>query len=211
MFSTVLSALNHPQPSVHPPGDTTPDSLLLLSTVALNLLQKKKKRVRKPNPMCSLPGHSKWRTNASIQRHTCWECFKARAQALFANPNLTRWDVACVLAREFRNYFCCCCILDADPADLERTVHHTKSCRRGHRAICKERKCVAHQLRLTICTKCPDPRAGTSFHLCGHRVYVRCNCANRAIDGSAPQEPQVVATKATYAASLLQRAQESNN
>jgi hypothetical protein len=129
---------------------------------------------------------------------------------LFANPNLTRWDVACLLAREFRNYFCTCCILAADPADIYRTVHHTKNCRHGHRAICKERKCVAHQLRFTICTKCPDPRAGTSFHLCGHRVHVSCNCANRTVDGSKPQDPQVVATKAAYAAGMLQRALESN-
>ena len=205
MFSSILSSLNYLPLSAtisHP--HLEPDNLLLLSTVALD----KRKRSRKPNPLCSLPGHSKWRVNASIQRHTCSSCFRARAEELFANPNLTRWDVACLLVREFRNYFCCCCILDADPKDIKHTVHIAKSCRRGHRSICKERRCVAHKQRLTICNKCPDPRAGTSYHLCGHRIQVNCNCKNKTVDASKPQDSQVVEVKAAFAANMLRRAGE---
>lgn len=178
------------------------DNLMLLSTVALAAPAKKK--VRKPNPRCSKPGHSSW-NKESIQRHTCSRCFKERVTALFSNPNLTRWDVACILVREFRNYFCCFCILQNGPSGGHISL--SKYCQNGHRRICQERCCVAHDVRLTVCRECPDPRAGTSFHFCGKRLAVKCNCEASDI-GDQPQDPEIVALKEKYSESLLQRAHD---
>jgi hypothetical protein len=182
---------------------TATDNLLLLSRVATALLPK---RNRRPNPVCNKPGHAKQKPGKGIQRHTCSSCFRERAAELFANPHITRWDVSCILVREFRNYFCCCCILEADPANLRTTVCHTRSCRRGHSFICKERRCVPHKQRLTLCTKCIDPRAGTSYHPSGcHRLHIKCDCKQPTLEA---QDPDVVEKKRIYAANMLKRARE---
>lgn len=180
------------------------DNLLLLSIVATTA-EPPKKRIRKPNPRCIKAGHSSWKKQ-SIQRHTCSTCFKERANELVSNPNLTRWDVACMLVREFRNYFCCCCILEAVPRNDFTKICHSKLCRRGHGAICKQRKCIAHKVRLTVCRDCPDPRAGTSFHICGARVMMKCDCDSAL--GLHPQSPAVVELKETFAVAMLKRASE---
>jgi hypothetical protein len=172
------------------------ENLMLLSTVAT------RKRAFE-NPRCSTPGHSK--KKASIQRHTCSHCFKTRAAELFSNPNLTRWDVACILVREFRNYFCCCCILSAGP--LGGRICLTKYCIKGHRRICQQRRCTEHNRRLTACRECPDPRAGTSFHTCGRRLALKCDCVASTL-GDAPQDAQAVALKEQYAEQMLQRARD---
>jgi hypothetical protein len=178
------------------------ENLVLLSTVAASMPRPKRKRA--PNPRCSKPGHSSWKKE-SIQRHTCSQCFKERAAFLFANPNLTRWDVACILVREFRNYYCFCCILSAGPKG-ER-IAFSRYCNKGHRAICKQRRCIMHNRRLTDCRECPDPRAGTSFHVCGKRLAAKCNCGASSL-GDHPQEPHVVELKEKFAENTLRRAQE---
>jgi hypothetical protein len=171
------------------------DNLLLLCNVATRPVKR-----RKPNPRCSKPGHSSTH-RASIQRHTCSSCFKERAAFLFANPNLTRWDVACILTREFRNYFCCCCVLEG-----RERIQLTKYCRNGHQAVCQEHRCQAHNLRLTECLQCPDPRAGTSYHPCGkHRMGCACSCGPFSILGEHPQDPQTVALKTSFTEAMLQR------
>jgi hypothetical protein len=181
------------------------DNLLLLCRVATASVPHRKRR---PNPVCNKPGHAKFFPDRGIQRHTCSTCFKERTAELLANPHLTRWDVACILTREFRNYFCCCCILEADPANLLKGVHHTRNCRHGHSFICKERRCVQHKQRLTICTKCIDPRAGTSFHPGGcHRLHIKCDCKLPTL-GLEAQDPAVVEQKNIYAVNMLKRARE---
>jgi hypothetical protein len=100
--------------------------------------------------------------------------------------------------REFRNYFCCCCILENKPVCI------TKIFRNGHSFICKERYCIPHKLRLTVCTKCNDPRVGTSFRFCGHRLSIRCDCVNTL--GDVAQDSELVALKEKYAVDFLKRA-----
>lgn len=181
---------------------TTPQdnhNLILLSNIATSTLKPiATKRARPPNPVCSRPGHASWKSKVNIQRHTCASCFKESAEKLLANPNLTRWDVACLLVREFRNYFCCCCVLE------KKSVCLTKICRNGHSFICKERYCLPHKLRLTVCTKCNDPRSGTSFRPCGHRLSIKCDCVKSLED--VAQDPEVVALKESYAVNFLKRA-----
>ncbi len=80
----------------------------------------------------------------------------------------------------------------------------TKICRNGHSFICKERYCIPHKLRLTVCTKCNDPRVGTSFRYCGHRLSIKCDC-NKSL-GNEAQDPEVVALKEKYAVDFLKRA-----
>jgi hypothetical protein len=159
----------------------------------------------KPNPRCFKPGHSSQRRE-SIQRHTCWTCFLERATELASNPHLTRWDVACMLAREFRNYFCSCCILEAYATKDFTTVCLNKYCRSGHKFICKQRRCTMHNRRLTVCTECPDPRAGTSYHFCGVRVSQKCNC--KRTPGEVPQDPWTIRMKEASAEGMLRRARE---
>ena len=184
----------------------TSSNLLLLSTVAGTLSpEPPKKRIFPANPRCFKPGHSSWRKE-SIQRHTCWTCFKERAAELFANPNLTRWDVSCILAREFRNYYCCCCILEVDPKGDFESINLSKYCRRGHSRICKQRLCLGHNQKLTVCRACADPRAGTSFCACRKRRTTKCNCILTL--GDQPQDPQIVELKETYALDMLKRAKD---
>lgn len=181
------------------------NNLLLLSIVATTTADPPPKRIRKPNARCFEAGHSLWKKQ-SIQRHTCLTCFKKRAAELASNPNLTRWDVACMLVREFRNYFCCCCILEAVPRKDFTKICHSKYCRRGHGVICKQQKCIAHKVRLTVCRVCPDPRAGTSFHFCGARVMLKCKCDSAL--GCRPQSPEIIELKETFALAMLKRASE---
>ncbi len=200
------------QPPPLPPFPSSLDhhsanyGLLLLSTVATAQPTAKRSRAasRKPNPRCSKPGHSS-QNKASIQRHTCFRCFSERATALAANPHLTRWDVACLLEREFRNYYCCCCVLEACVDKDFTRVCLNKLCRNGHEFICRQHYCTAHNKRLTVCRECPDPRAGSSFHECGVRVCRKCNCGHAPL-GDAPQDPAVVERKEAYAVSMLDRA-----
>jgi hypothetical protein len=174
------------------------ENLVLLSTVAVAAAIPKGRQ----NPRCFKPGHSSWKKE-SIQRHTCSRCFKERMTELVANANLTRWDVACILAREFRNYYCCCCILSNGPDG----VALTKYCNRGHRGICQQRRCIQHNVRLTDCRECPDPRAGTSFHFCGKRMSTKCSCTESAL-GNHPQDAAVVELKGKLAEDMLQRARD---
>ena len=156
----------------------------------------------------SLSGHSS-RQKESIQRHTCSKCFNERAHELVANQNLTRWDVACVLAKEFRNYFCCCCILEACVDKNFARVCHRKYCRNGHKFICRQQYCVAHNKRLTVCRLCPDPRAGSSYRLCGVLRSRKCNCsAEDHLLGIIPQEKEVIESKESYAKAMLDRARD---
>ena len=196
---------------MYPPGFVASDpyNLVLLSTVATQLGQKKRNVGKsKPNPRCSKPGHSV-RKHESIQRHTCFICFSERATQLVANPNLTRWDVACVLTREFRNYFCSCCVLEACATKNFASVSLTKHCRNGHISVCEQQKCIAHGRRLTACNVCPDPRAGTSYHQCGKRMCTKCDCNNHPSLGEAAQDQEVVERKEEYASGMLKRAQDA--
>ena len=129
---------------------------------------------------------------------------------LTSNPNLTRWDVACMLTKEFRNYFCCCCILEACvDKNFARVCHH-KYCRNGHKFICKQQYCIAHNKRLTVCRLCPDPRAGSSYHRCGVLRSKKCNCRveDHLLLGINPQEKEVIDAKESYAVAILDRARD---
>lgn len=211
MLTTFFSK-EDPQPTLPPLSQLLPtllpvtdeSNLELLSSVASAQPVRRVAR-RKPNPRCWKPGHS-LQNKESIQRHTCFRCFSERAAELVANPHLTRWDVACVLAKEFRNYYCCCCILEACVVKDFTRVSLNKYCRNGHALICKEHRCAAHNQRFTDCRVCPDPRAGTSFHVCGARVSRKCNCQLGGLQG--PQDPEIIELKEKYASSMLERARE---
>jgi hypothetical protein len=195
---------------VHSPVATAsePYNLVLLSTVATQLGKKKRNVGKsKPNPRCSKPGHSASK-HESIQRHTCFKCFSERASELVANPNLTRWDMTCILTREFRNYFCCCCVLEACAVKNFTNVSLTKYCHNGHLSVCKQHKCIAHGRRLTACNVCPDPRAGTSYHHCGKRMCTKCDCKLNQL-GEEPQDPEVIQRKEEYASDMLKRARDT--
>ena len=205
MFNNLLQ---HPEFQALFPDN---DNLLMLSRVAVSERAKilhRKPNLRKANIRCSKPGHSS-RKKESIQQHTCSKCFNERALELSSNQNLTRWDVACMLTKEFRNYFCCCCILEACVDKNFARVCLRKYCRNGHKLICKQQYCLAHNKRLTVCKLCPDPRAGSSYHQCGVLRSRKCNCSKGGhLLGTSPQPKKVIDTKESYAVAMLNRAKE---
>ena len=164
----------------------------------------KPKRVVKPNPICTTEGHSKSKKN--IQKHTCKKCFIDRANEL-CDTGLTRWDVARLLVREFRNYYCSCCVLDLYASKNFSQVGLGKRCVRGHLKFSRERKC-RHGKGFKACNECVDPRAATMFHLCGHHFSSRCNCQFKLQLDLSEQTPAVVALKEAYAVQTLERARQ---
>lgn len=164
----------------------------------------KPKRVVKPNPICTTEGHSKSKKN--IQKHTCKKCFIDRANEL-CDTGLTRWDVARLLVREFRNYYCSCCVLDLYASKNFSQVGLGKRCVRGHLKFSRERKC-GHGKGFKACNECVDPRAATMFHLCGHHFSSRCNCQFKLQLDLSGQTPAAVALKEAYAVQTLERARQ---
>ena len=156
-----------------------------------------------PNKLCTTPGHSVRKT--SIQKHTCKKCFVERAKELCEDPHLTRWNVARLLVREFRNYYCSFCVLESYASKNFTRVGLGKRCIRGHLAISKERVCKDHGKEFKACNECIDPRAATIFNLCGHRFFTKCGCSSKK-QFSGEQTQDVIDLQEGYAVQTLQRA-----
>lgn len=159
------------------------------------------KRRLVPNPVCLDSTHFIQKNRTSIQKHTCRHCFQKRFKELLAKPWLSHWRVTRMLVREFRNYRCSCCILQAcktGEVNMKK-IGLGKRCRKGpgHLPYSQMRVCARHGTRLTCCFACvnEDPRAGTSFTICGERYMGgsicklnKCQCLDKYENAPTTQE-----------------------
>ena len=108
------------------------------------------------------------------QRHTCRDCCIQRLRTLTAQGTRGKYEITKLITREFRSYWCPFCLMESDslaeigPKDLK--THCSR-----HAALLAQKRCAAHNRRWTDCNECEDPRAGSSFCLCG---ALKRNCGN---------------------------------
>jgi len=125
---------------------------------------------RTENPRCTNPVHDAsggHRLRGWFrQRHTCRECCTERIRSLAAEGARGRYEITKIITREFRSYWCPFCLMSFEslseigPKDLKTHCSH-------HATLLAQKRCTAHNRRWTDCNKCEDPRAGSSFCLCG--------------------------------------------
>lgn len=167
---------------------------------------------------CQNPMHVS-RTGKTIQKHTCRLCFLERFRELRALNDgcLNRWEIACILTREFYNYLCSCCILEACVSDMpERCkIGLGKKCSHGHFTFSKQRFC-SHGIKICNCHLCTfDPRAIPAWHDCTSTGrHCTCNLVSDFLfskEGSTDEDHERLAQNLLkYAKDLENAAKDSS-
>ena len=137
-----------------------------------------RKRVRGENPVCADPLHDPYRSSEKAkQRHICRQCAQNDLDRLRTVPNLTPWDVVCVMNILFRSYFCGICLLE-EPSHYypqKDSILSASRCSK-HSVYNSQHTCYNHRQVWNKCHTClHEFRAGTwKCQLCGGNF--RCAC-----------------------------------
>lgn len=127
-------------------------------------------RHRTDNPRCMNPVHDASGGNRRRgwfrQRHTCRECCVERIGELADTGTMGKYEIVKRITREFRSYWCPFCLLETPDLTSVRPKDLKTHCTR-HAHELSQKRCLAHNRRWTDCAQCEDPRAGSSFCLCG--------------------------------------------